>query len=227
MKLFRNIFLFAFLFSVNCLQAQVKFSLATDLSLLHNFDGKQKFTVIGQTVMPQWHFDAKNTLYAWFTYHGNGKYKSTLLASAKSSSTQPQTISFTNRSEMRLRQFSLGIKKYMIGSFDKLENFSLYVAGGFGLVIGTASNTFSTYIDTALYTVQNNIINGSGDFKRLTFDITGGVDFPVAYELFIYTEIRMHIPTTNYPNSYLLKNSNAPFLGGINLGIRVLFSADP
>jgi hypothetical protein len=37
----------------------------------------------------------------------------------------------------------------------------------------------------------------------------------------------MHIPTTDYPNNYLLKNSNAPFVAGINLGIRVLFNADP
>ena len=227
MRLFRNILFFIFLFSTNWLHAQVKLSVATDLSLLHNFDGKQKFTVIGQSLIPQWHFDKKNTLYAWFTYHSNGKYKSTLLASARSSSTQPQTISFSNQSEMRLRHFSLGVKKYIFGSFDKLENFSLYVAGGFGLIIGTASNTFSTFIDTALYTVQNNIVNGSGDFKRLTLDITGGIDFPVAYEIFVYSEIRLHIPTTNYPNSYLLKNSNAPFVGGINLGIRVLFNADP
>ena len=227
MRSFRNIFIFIFLFSAICLQAQVKLSVASDISLLHNFDGKQKFTVAGQSLIPQWHFDKKNTLYAWFTYHSNGKYKSNLVATAKSSSTQPQTILFTNQSEMRLRQFSLGIKKYIFGSYDKLENFSLYVAGGFGLIIGSASNTFSSYIDTSLYSVQNNVTNGAGDFKRLTLDIIGGVDFPIAYEIFIYSEIRMHIPTTNYPNSYLLKNSNAPFLGGINLGLRVLFNADP
>jgi opacity protein-like surface antigen len=209
------------------LLAQVKFSLASDISLLHNFDGKQKFTVVGQSLIPQWHFDKKNTLYAWFTYHSNGKYKSTLIASAKSSATQPQSISFTNQSEMRLRQFSFGIKRYFIGYFEKLEKFSLYGTAGFGLIIGSASNNFSTFIDTTQYMVQNNIKYGTGDFKRLTFDIAGGVDFPVAYEMFIYTEIRMHIPTTNYPNSYLLKNSNAPFFGGINLGIRVIINADP
>lgn len=209
------------------MHAQVKFSLATDLSMLHNFDGKQKFTVIGQSVVPQWHFDKKTTVYAWFTYHANGKYKSTLVATAKSASTSPQSFSFTNNSEMRLRQFSLGAKKYLIGSFDKLERFSLYAGAGFGLIIGTASNNFSAIVDTALYNVQNNVVNGSGDFKRLTFDILAGFDFPVSYEVFVYSEIRMHIPTTNYPNSYLLKNSNAPFLGGINLGIRVLFNADP
>lgn len=227
MKPFRNIFFAIFLFFGNCVSAQVKFSLATDISLLHNFDGAQKFTVVGQTLIPQWHFDKKNTVYAWFSYHGNGKYESTLIASAKSPATQPQTISFTNQSEMRLRQLSIGIKRYLVGSFEKLENFSLYGTAGFGLIFGSASNNFSTYIDTALYTIQNNTIHGTGDFKRLTFDVAAGIDFPVSYELFVYTEIRMHIPTTDYPSNYLLKSSNAPFFGGINLGIRVLFSADP
>ena len=227
MKSLKKIPSLFFLFCGLGLHAQVKFSLATDFSLLHNFDGKQKFTVVGQSVLPQWHIDKKTTAYAWFTYHANGKYKSTLVATARSGVPFPQSFSFTNNSEMRLRQFSVGIKKYLIGSFDKLENFSLYGSAGFGLIIGTASNNFSTPVDTSSYTVQNNVVNGSGDFKRLTLDITAGIDFPVSYEIFIYSEIRMHIPTTNYPNSYLLKNSNAPFVGGINLGIRVLFNADP
>jgi hypothetical protein len=206
---------------------QVKFSLATDISLLHNFDGQQKFTVVGQTILPQWHFDKKSTLYAWFTYHANGKYKGTLTAIARSPSTQPQSFSFTNESQMRLRQLSVGFKRYLIGSFESLEKFNIYVAGGFGLMMGTASNIFSTYIDTALYTVQSTVVHGTGDFKRLTFDITGGVEFPISYEIFIYSEIRMHVPTTDYPSSYLVKSSNAPFLGGFNFGIRVLFNADP
>jgi len=226
-KSLRNAFIIFFLLCNSCLFAQVKFSLATDISLLHNFDGQQKFTVIGQTVLPQWHLDKRNTIYAWFTYHSNGKYEGTLTATAKAPGTQPQSISFTTKSEMKLRQLSLGLKRYFIGSFDKLENFSVYGTAGFGLIIGSASNTFSTNIDTALYYVQNNVANGTGDFKRLTFDITGGIDFPVSYELFLYTEIRMHIPITDYPSSYLLKNSNAPFLGGINFGLRVLFNADP
>jgi hypothetical protein len=128
---------------------------------------------------------------------------------------------------MRLRQFSVGVRKYFIGSYDHLEKFNLYGGAGFGLIMGRASNSFSRIIDTSLYTIQNNVVNGSGDFKRLTLDVLGGVEFPLSYEVFAYTEMRMHIPTTNYPNSYLLKNSNAPFLAGINLGIRILFSADP
>ena len=223
----RIIFFLLFLSCTNLVQSQVKFSLASDVSLLRNFDGKQKFTVVGQSLIPQWHFDKKTTLYAWFSYHANGKYKSNLTATAKSPATQPPTISFSNQSEMKLRQFSIGIKKYFIGSYGTLEKFNLYATGGFGLTIGSAANTFSRSIDTSLYTIQNNVVNGSGDFKRLTLDLAGGLEFPVSYEIFVYTEIRMHIPTTNYPNSYLLKNSNAPFLGGINLGLRILFNADP
>jgi opacity protein-like surface antigen len=226
-KFYSTIFLFILFFNCACLNAQVKFSLSSDVSVLHNFDGKQKFTVVGQSLIAQWHTDKKVTLYSWFTYHANGKYSSKLIATAKSPATQPQTISFTNNSEMRLRQLSLGVKKYFIGSYESLERFNLYGGAGFGLIIGTASNNFSNYIDTSLYTIQNNVVNGSGDFKRLTLDVLGGVEFPVSYEIFVYTEVRMHIPTTNYPNSYLLKNSNAPFLAGINLGLRILFNADP
>lgn len=213
---------FLALFSTLNIVAQV--SLATDISLLRNFDGQQPFTVIGQTVHGQWHVEEKNTLYAFFTYHSNGKYAKDLTASAKTTGTQPQNFSFTNRSEMRLRHLSFGVKRYFIGSYKKLEKVNLYASGGFGLIMGTAVNNFSIAVDTALYTVQNNVLNGSGDFKRLSFDLATGFEIPVAYEIFVYSEARIHIPTTNYPNSYLLKNKNAPFLGGINLGMRILFN---
>ena len=227
MKSFSNALIFFFLLSNSYLFAQVKFSAATDISVLHNFDPQQKFTVVGQTILPQWHFDKKNTVYAWLTYHANGKYENTLVATAKSPGTQPQSISFLNQSVMRLRQISFGFKRYIIGSFENLEKFNLYAAGGFGLMYGNASNTFSTYIDTALYTIQYNVVHGAGDFKRLTFDITGGVEFPVSYEWWVYSEIRMYIPTTDYPSKYLMNNSHAPLLGSIHLGIRIMFNADP
>ena len=209
------------------MQAQVKFSLATDFSLLHNFDGKQKFTVPGQTIIPQLHFDKKSSLYAWFTYHANGKYNSKLSAVAKSTQTTPQSISFTNQSEMRLRHLSIGYKKYFKGSFDNEKSFNLYGTFGFGLIMGNASNNFSPAIDTATYLIQDNVVNGSGDFKRLSFDIAAGIDYAVSYDIYIYSEIRWHIPTTDYPSDYLLKSSKAPLLGGINIGLRILFNADP
>ena len=227
MKSFSSALIFFFLLSSNCLFAQVKFSAATDISLLHNFDPQQKFTVAGLTILPQWHLDKKNTVYAWLNFHWKGKYENTLIATAKSPPTQPQTISFSNQSEMKLKQISFGFKRYLIGSYNHLEKFNLYAAAGFGVMYGNASNIFSTNIDTALYTIQYSVVHGSGDFKRLTFDITGGVEFPISYEIYIYSEMRMYIPTTDYPSKYLLNNSHAPFLCGINFGLRILFDADP
>jgi hypothetical protein len=128
------------------LQAQIKFSAATDISLLHNFESTQKFSVVGLTLIPQWHLD-KTTVYAWLSY-ANGKYKTDLTATAKSSTTQPQTI-FVNESETRLRQVSIGIKQYLIGSYESLKA-SVYGGGGFGLIHGRVFNTFSTAIDTSL-----------------------------------------------------------------------------
>jgi hypothetical protein len=206
------------------LHAQVKFSLATDFSVLRNFDGQQPFTVFGQTLHGQWHVDEKNSFYTWFNYYSNGKYKSQLTATAKSITTQPQSISFTNKSEMKLRQISVGVKRYLLGTFKKTDQFNLYGAAGFGLILGAASNNFSTGIDTLQYSVQNNIIAGTGNFKRLSLDITAGWELPIAYEIFVYSEARLHIPTTGYPNNYLLKNTNAPFTGSINFGIRILFN---
>ena len=227
MKSFSSALIFFFLLGNNCLFAQVKFSAATDISLLHNFDPQQKFTVLGLTIMPQWHLDKKNTVYAWLNFHWKGKYENTLIATANSPTTQPQTISFSNQSEMKLKQISFGFKRYLIGSYNSLEKFNLYAAAGFGVMYGNASNIFSTNIDTSLYTIQYNVVHGSGDFKRLTFDLSGGIEFPISYEIYIYSEMRMYIPTTDYPSKYLLNNSHAPKLCSINLGLRILFDADP
>lgn len=219
-----KIFTILFFLVFNTLDSRAQFSLSTDFSLLHNFDGQQPFTVIGQTVNFQWHIEEKNTLYAYYTYHSNGKFVNNITATAKNSGTQPQSFRFLNRSEMRLRHLSMGVKRYFAGTFRKLEKFNLYGSGGFGLVMGTASNNFATAIDTTLYTVQNNLLNGTGEFKRLSFDLATGVEIPIGYEIFVFSEARLHIPTTSYPNNYLLKSKNAPFLGSFNLGIRVLFN---
>lgn len=223
MKVGKNLtFFFLLLFSMLNIAAQ--FSLATDISMLRNFDGKQPFTVVGQTIHGEWHVEEKLSLYAFFTYHSNGKFANDLTATAKAIGTLPQSFSFTNRAEMRLRHLSLGVKKYILGSSKNIETININVEAGFGLIMGRASNKFATPVDTTLYTVQNNVLSGTGDFKRLSFDVATGLEVPIGYEIFVFSQARIHIPTSNYPNSYLLKNNNAPFLGSINLGIRVLFN---
>lgn len=203
---------------------QPRFSVSTDLSIMHNFDGRQPFTVPGQSIGVQWHPDEKYSVYSYFTYHLKGKYVSRLEARAKQTATQPQSFQFTNRSEMRLLHLSIGVKKFLTGSFRNMDELNVYISGGFGLLMGEALNNFSVAIDTGLYNIQDNVIGGSGDFKRLSFDLSAGVEYPVGYAFFLFSEARMLIPTTDYPSSYLLKNNNAPFLGSINIGVRILFN---
>lgn len=224
MKTCSPFFIIVFLLSSFAGKGQNLFSVSTDLSILRNFDGKQSFTVPGQTVALQWHPDKKYTVYSYFTYHWNGKYATTLRADAKQPATQPQTIHFINRSEMTLHHLSVGVKKYLTGSVKNEERLTTYVSGGFGLIAGKASNNFSAAIDTSLYTVTGNIISGTGRFKRLSFDIAAGIEYPVGYMVFVFSEARLLIPTTGYPSSYLLKNNNAPLPGSINIGFRILFS---
>ena len=205
---------------------QPRFSFSSDISVMHNFDGRQPFTVPGQSIGLQWHPDEKYSVYSYFTYHLKGKYVSRLEARAKQPATQPQAFQFTNRSEMRLHHLSIGVKKYLTGSYRNNDKLTVYISGGFGLLMGEAVNNFSVAIDTSLYNVQDNVISGSGDFKRLSFDLGAGVEYPVGYAIFLFSEARILIPTTDYPSSYLLKNNNAPFLASFNIGVRILFNDD-
>jgi len=219
-------FLIFLLLTPAAVQAQIRYSLTTDISAMRNFDGKQPFTVPGQSVGLQWHPDKRYSLYSYFTYHGHGRYLNNLQANAKQPSTQPQVINFANRSEMRLHHLSVGVKKWLNGSFRNTEQLTLYLTGGFGLIMGKAFNTFNVAVDTSLYTIQDNIVSGSGDFKRLSLDLSAGLEYPMGYAFFIFSEARVMIPTTSYPSNYLLKNNNAPFLGSLNIGVRIIFNDD-
>lgn len=203
---------------------QVNFSFATDVSVLRSFDERQSFTVIGQTVHGLVHLDPLHSIYAFVSYHKNGRYSNRLMAFARQSTTQPQAISFRNNSEMRLRQISVGLRRYFLGNFKREEKVNLYGSAGFGLILGKAFNTFSVSVDTSLYAVENNITNGSGRFRRLSFDLSAGFEFNVAYEIFFFSEARMYVPASDYPSNFLVKSNDAPLLGSINLGIRILFN---
>ena len=64
---------------------------------------------------------------------------------------------------------------------------------------------------------------GKANFKRLTLDLGLGWETPLGADIFIYAEGRAWIPTTDYPSKYIFINDNAPLVGMINTGIRILF----
>ncbi|HEY2720220.1 MAG TPA: hypothetical protein VGI82_00760 [Chitinophagaceae bacterium] len=203
--------------------SQIRFSLATDISLERSFKKDQRFWAFGQNVILNWHLTQKNGLYASLCYYSNGNFKNSLSASAKSSSTSPQDIFFVNRAQLRLIQISFGWKYYVVGTNDAESKWNLYTISGFGLIFGQASNIYSLSVDTSLYNLPQQPVNGAGHFKRLTIDLGLGWEIPIGGDLYFYSEAKMWIPTTDYPSKYLFINNNAPLVGTVSAGLRISF----
>jgi hypothetical protein len=215
------IFIFSCLvFQCALSQPKPEFSLATDVSLLRSFRPEQRYWAIGQTIIGHLHFSPADGAYAWFGYYSDGKFHNSLTADAKASATSPQQITFNNDAQLRFKHISLGWKHYFIGAFDA-NRWNLYGSMGFGLMLGRVINTQSIIIDTAYYYTP--LQNGKAHFRRLTFDLVLGNEFPIGSSIFFYCEGRVLVPTTDYPSPYLLTNEHAPFTATICAGLRILF----
>jgi hypothetical protein len=208
-------------FSVLAFSQPTQFSIATDLGLQRSFKKGQQYWAGGHTIQAQFHFTPKEGAYAWVSYYTNGKFSNNVTATAKSTVTVPQQINYVNNALMRFKQVSIGWKKYLKGTFDIEEGWNIYGYAGFGLILGRVENTHSVSIDTVVYNVPVRL--GIGNFKRLTVDLGLGWEIPLGADIFLYAEGRVWIPTTGYPSKYIFVNANAPLVGMINAGIRILF----
>lgn len=203
-------------------QAQKPVSISTDLSFLRSLSKNQDFTVIGQTVKGEYHFTQKETGYAWVSYYSPGTYTNTLEATAKDPATTPASISYNVKSRLRFRQVSLGWKHFFIGGIDSEKSWNLYGSAGFGLMAAKVENLYDPVVDTALYNVAQRAIAGTGDFKRLTFDLGLGAEAALASTVFLYAELRTWLPASTNPSPYMY-NDNAPRVAILSGGIRILF----
>jgi hypothetical protein len=198
-----------------------RFSIATDLGLQRSFKKGQQYWAGGHTIQAQFHFTPKEGAYAWASYYTNGKFRNDVTATAKSPVTIPQQVNYVNNAVMRFKQLSIGWKKYLKGSFDTEDGWNIYGYAGFGLIMGRVENTHSVSMDTVIYKVP--VRRGRANFKRLTFDLGIGYEMALGADLFLYGEARAWIPTTDYPSKYIFVNDNAPLVGMVNAGIRILF----
>ena len=196
-------------------------SITTDLDYQRSLKKGQHYSALGQTAQMQFHFTPKETLYTWFSYYALGKFSNDLTATAKLLSTNPQKINFINNAQMRFKHLSVGWKHYFKGTSDDDNTWNLYGYAGFGLMFGFVQNSFSVPVDTASYIVP--ILNGSANFRRLTFDLGLGYEIPFGPYVFFYNEVKVLIPTTDYPSPYILLNYNAPLMASLNFGFRFLF----
>ncbi len=220
----KNIFIsvgWLLFFVTGSVAQKAHFSLTTDLDFQHSFKKGQRYWAVGQTVQGLFSFSKKDGMYAWFSYYSNGKFHNNLAATAKSDTTTPQQVSFTNTALMRYKHFSIGWRRYLKGSYDNEDSWNLYGYAGFGLMMGRIENSYSLSVDTSGYFIPVN--NGKAAFKRLTLDLGLGWEFMLGSQIYFYNEARVEIPTTDYPSTYLFVNNNAPLMASINFGIRILF----
>ena len=201
--------------------AQQRFSMATDVGLQRNFKKGQLYWAFGHTTHALFHFTPKDGIYVWFAYYSAGKFKNNISATAKSALTLPQQVNYINSARMRLKEFSVGWRKYLKGNAEIEKSWNLYSFAGFGLLLGSVQNTHSVNIDTAIYAIP--VRTGKANFKRLTLDLGLGFEVPLGGDLYFYTEGKVWIPTTDYPSKYIFINDNAPLVGMLGAGIRVLF----
>ena len=202
-------------------QSYPQFGLATDLGVQRNFKKEQRYWAIGHTVTANFHLTHKEGVYVMFAYHSNGKFSNRVTATAKLPATLPQTINYTNEANMRIKQFTIGYKKYLKGAADAEKGWNLYGFAGFGLLLGKVNNTHSTVIDTVDYNVP--VRSGEANFKRLTFDLGLGWELPLGGDFYFYTEAKAAVPASDYPSKYIFVNKNAPFTGWLGAGLRILF----
>ncbi|HYM95045.1 MAG TPA: hypothetical protein VET23_12945 [Chitinophagaceae bacterium] len=196
-------------------------SIATDLDFQHSLKKGQRYWAGGQTVQGDFHFMPKEAMYVWVAYYSLGKFNNNLAAIAKLPSTNPQQINFVNKAQMRFKHVSVGWKHYFKGSYTDDEKWNLYGYAGFGLMLGLVQNVYSISIDTSAYTVP--VVSGKANFKRLTLDLGLGWEVPLGADIFFYNELRVWVPTTDYPSAYIFVNKNAPLVASLNFGMRILF----
>jgi hypothetical protein len=211
----------ALFFTTGYTQQQSRFSIATDLDIQRNFKEGQLYWAIGSTVQALFHLTPKEGIYAWFAWFSNGEFENDVTATAKSPLTIPQQVHYTNSARMKLKQFSTGYRRYLKGTPDAEEGWNLYAYAGFGLVIGSVENIHSVSPDTTAYAVP--VFGGKGRFKRLTLDLGAGYEFPLGGDFYFYAEARVWVPTTDYPSKFIFANNNAPFVGMLGAGVRIIF----
>ena len=214
-------FLLTILFTGSAALAQNAFSVGTDLSVLRSFNRNQQFTAVGQTVHGALHLKPRESVYASISYFTGGKFRNTLTALAYNPATTPQRLEYESRSTVRYRNLSFGLKHYFKGSYSNDSTWNLYGSAGFGLVFGEAENSHGRSIDTARYEIPPKAIAGTGEFKRLTLDLTLGVETQIGAGFYIYGEARTWLRASEFPSPYLF-NKKAPNVGILSGGLRIL-----
>ena len=201
----------------------MRFSVASNASLIRNFSPQQQFWAFGQTVQGDLHFSGKEAMYVLVNYYSPGKFKNTFVAKALSAGTVPDHEDIIVRGTWRLRQVSVGWVHYFKGSCDEEDKWNLYGLAGFGLMSAGVENNYNQEVDSN-YSKSGIPKEGLGRWRSLTFDLGLGVEYPLSAGIYIFGDLRTWIPNSdNNPSPFLHNIKNAPMPLMINGGVRIFF----
>lgn len=213
-----GIFLLLLCGTVTAAAQYPRFSLATDVGVVHNFPQKQRFTSLSNAIITDFHLVKKDGVRIMLLLGKSGSFSNLVLAVPRGAQAP---LGYVNSSQLRFRQLSISWKHYLIGEPAREAGQNLYFTAGFGLQMGRVENSLPNNLDTAAYIPA--VKAGTGQFKRLTYDLSLGYEKVLSEDFILYTEARLFIPNTDYPSDYLLINEKAPFAGIICGGLRILF----
>ena len=200
-----------------------QWSLTSDASIMRNLSPHQKFWAFGQTIQGQFHVTPKESVYIWMSYYSPGKFSNHFIAVAKGTGQQQD---FIVHGTWRPRQVSAGWKHYLKGAFNQESGWSLYGTAGFGLMVSKLENQFNIPVDTANYIYPTFPVSGNNSFRRLTFDLGLGVEYPIGSDIYLYTDVRTWISASDAPPSiYFHDTRNVPMPVIVSIGIRLLFGS--
>ena len=206
--------------------AQMRYSFATDFSVLRNFSRGEKFGAIGQTVQGQIHFTKQHSAYAWLVYYNNGKFSNSFIATAKQPATTPSLLPYYVNGGLRIREISFGWKRYIKGAYNDEEQWNVYGIAGLGLLFIKAENSYNPLPDTALYKMAATPMQGTGNFNKLTLDLGLGVERPLGGQIFVYFDLRTALPLSHYPSPFLHTDAAFPKAFSLSVGVRLLIGDD-
>jgi hypothetical protein len=201
----------------------MRFSIASDVSVMRNFSPAQKFWALGQTVQAQLHVTNRESFIGGIRYYTPGNFKNSFIATAASPLVTPATKEYRVAGTWRLREVVLGWKHYFKGNSEAEESWNLYGIAGFGLIFTNVENGIISSIDTSIYKVQPAPRAGIGHWKRLSLDLGMGGEYPMGGNFYLYGELQTWIHTSAYPSPWLHHNERVPLPVLLNVGLRILF----
>jgi hypothetical protein len=206
---------------VGCDAAAQRFSIASDLSLMRQSKEPTYFALV-QTIQPSFAVSRKTSLYLSIANSSIHKSELRFVATARADSIQPKTIPYIATTSWRTRQFSGGLKQYIIGGYKSDGGIGLYVLAGVGIMSVKLENAFSRPIDTLFYHVAEPS-PGHETMNRWSYDLGLGFEKSMTPNFYWYIESKAWLHRDNFSSPYMFEKNVTIMPLMFGAGLRVLF----